>query len=531
MAEQLRAIVYSRVSTDAQERDGTSLDTQERASQEYLRANGWMLVESIKDTASGYGLDRPGIQRLRLLLRQGTVDVVVVYAVDRLSRNQNHIGVLFDEVEQAGAHLHFVTEKFEDTAIGRFILAARAFIGEVEREKIAERTMRGKAERARSGKIAQGTGKGIYGYRYIQETGQREVNDDQAVIVKQIFRRFCDGDGCSRIAGELNREGFTAFGGGRWHPLTIRRMLMNETYTGRTVYRRTRTEAVRNGQDGKKHRRVVTQPESAWIDIPDATPAIISIELFAVAQNILSDPQRRLRGRPTRDYRLRGRLRCLACGTPMVGQAMAKGRYAYYRCRHSYAGKFEATCDSKYVPVERLERTVLDQIINILADPARILSEARHLNAQEVYESRAIDIGKEVEQIEEKQRRLADLYINGSLPQDILESKSLELSQHRVRLESENRVLDEPRPQGLDLGLLAATIPDAAATIKSWVLQASEDEMDLILRALDIQVTASREEVRIEGCVPALVSEGDNLVTIVQTSALRRAGIRPSRWV
>jgi len=138
MAGQLRSIVYSRVSTDAQERDGTSLVTQERASQEYVYADGWTLLESIRDTASGYSLDRPGIERVRQLLRQGAVDVVVAYAVDRLSRNQNHIGVLFDEVEQAGARLEFVTEKFEDTAIGRFILAARAFIGEVEREKISE---------------------------------------------------------------------------------------------------------------------------------------------------------------------------------------------------------------------------------------------------------------------------------------------------------------------------------------------------------------------------------------------------------
>ena len=51
MAGRLRTIVYSRVSTDAQERDGTSLDTQERASQEYVGANGWTLVESIRDSA------------------------------------------------------------------------------------------------------------------------------------------------------------------------------------------------------------------------------------------------------------------------------------------------------------------------------------------------------------------------------------------------------------------------------------------------------------------------------------------------
>ena len=65
MESQLRAVVYSRVSTDAQERDGTSLDTQERSSQEYSKANGWLLVESIKDTGSGSNLDRPGIERIR----------------------------------------------------------------------------------------------------------------------------------------------------------------------------------------------------------------------------------------------------------------------------------------------------------------------------------------------------------------------------------------------------------------------------------------------------------------------------------
>ena len=58
----MRAVIYSRVSTDAQERDGTSLDTQERACREYAQAKGWVVAESIKDTASGSNLDRPGFR-------------------------------------------------------------------------------------------------------------------------------------------------------------------------------------------------------------------------------------------------------------------------------------------------------------------------------------------------------------------------------------------------------------------------------------------------------------------------------------
>ena len=104
-----------------------------------MEANGWTLLESIRDSASGSSLDRPSIESLRFLLRQGSADKIVACAVDLLSRNQNHIGIPFDEVEQASARIQFVTEKLEDTATGMFILVARAFIGEVEREKITER--------------------------------------------------------------------------------------------------------------------------------------------------------------------------------------------------------------------------------------------------------------------------------------------------------------------------------------------------------------------------------------------------------
>src|SRR5918998_2078884 len=223
----MRAIVYARVSTDAQEREGTSLDTQERACLQFAREQGWRVVEAIRDAASGFSLDRPGIETLRQRLRTGAVDVVVAYAVDRLSRNQNQIGVVFDEIQQAGARLEFVTERFEDTAVGRFILAARAFVAEVEREKIAERTTRGKLERARSGRIPQGMGRGTYGYVYNPKTGRREIEPYQAEIVRRIFRRYAETRSFYAVAKELDDDGIPAFGGGRWYPLTVRNMLRN----------------------------------------------------------------------------------------------------------------------------------------------------------------------------------------------------------------------------------------------------------------------------------------------------------------
>ena len=249
----MKAIVYSRVSTDAQERDGTSLDSQERACAEFAAELGWQVVQCIRDAGSGALLERDGLNELRAALRQGEANAVVAYAVDRLSRSQNHIGILFDEFDSAGVTMEFVTERFEDTAVGRFILAARAFIAEVEREKIVERTTRGKAERARSGRIPQATGRGLYGYHYDRASGHRVVNDEQAFVVRRIFEDFAAGGSIVGITNALNEEATPTYTGGQVvDPITVRqRAPQPGICIGRTVYRRTRARCRRDASTRK----------------------------------------------------------------------------------------------------------------------------------------------------------------------------------------------------------------------------------------------------------------------------------------
>ena len=269
----MRAIVYLRVSTDMQEREGTSLDTQERECLEYAESVGWTVVRIIRDVASGASLDRPGIEEVRRALRDGSYDVLLAHAVDRLSRNQNHVGVLLDEAEEASVRLDFVTEEFEQTLVGQFILAARAFVAATEREKIVERTVRGKKERARSGRLPQATGRGCYGYTYIPETGRRDLNPVQAPIVARIFEEFVRGKGVNRITDELNADGIPTFTGKRWYPVTVHRILRNETYTGRTIFGKTGTRMVRRPGRKRRVREVYERPESEHIEIEGGVPA------------------------------------------------------------------------------------------------------------------------------------------------------------------------------------------------------------------------------------------------------------------
>ena len=503
MAEQLRAIVYSRVSTDAQERDGTSLDTQERASQEYVGTSGWMLVESLKDTASGFSLDRPGIEKMRLLLRQGSVDVIVAYAVDRLSRNQNHIGVLFDEVDQAGAQLQFVTEKFEDTAIGRFILAARAFIGEVEREKIAERTMRGKAERARSGKIPQGTGKGCYGYRYNQITGKREIDEYQAVVVRQMFQRYAETRSFSAVSRELNQAGVTSLGGGRWYPITIRRQLMNECYTGRFTYRKTKRVKTRNGSIRGFTNKQVNRPADEWIEVLDACPRIIEEETWQRVQSILNDPER-TKQRPTpRFYMLRGRTKCGICGSAMIGQTLTvKGRpFRYYRCRHVYDKNTSRDCTARYVRSNKLESAIWDEVQRVLADPVVVLRELEGQAELQTDVWRVTSLQDQIASLAEREERLVRLYSMGTIREEIVQKQLEEISRERTALTQQLNTLQCPveyDTQLVDRDLLGRVCQGGT----EWLKSADDADKRMALEALQVSVEATANNATLTGILP-----------------------------
>lgn len=356
--------------------------------------------------------------------------------------------MLFDEVQRAGARLLCVTERFEENAVGRFILAARAFTAEVEREKIVERTMRGKGERARSGRLPQGTGKGCYGYRYDPATGKRTIDPAQGVIVQRIFAQFREGGSCHGIAVTLNREEIPTLAGNPWHPLTVRRLLENEIYAGRTIYRRTRVDEIRDPRTGRMRRRVQQRDAAEWIDVIDATPRLISDDLFARAQAILVDPERRLRGKPSRLYRLRGHVVCAACGTPMVGQALMQGRFSYYRCRKSCGGKTEGTCRSRYIRAALLEQTVFAEIASLLSQPERVLAEARRLVAQEQEASDLLRLEQALHGIEEQQRRLVRLYTAGTLPEDMLSEESARLNRERMRRRPSASGWLHARPRG-----------------------------------------------------------------------------------
>ena len=343
-----RCLIYYRVSTDAQERDGTSLETQEQACREYALAQGWSVTEHLHDTASGFTLDRPGLTRVRALTSAGQVDVVLTYALDRLSRKQTHVAILAEEMEERGVALDFVTEKFEDTATGQLLRSVKAFAAEFEREKISERTMRGKAERARSGRLPQGTGAGCYGYTYDQATGRREAEPFQTTVVRRIFERYAETRSFSAVSRELNEAGIPAMAGGRWYPLTIRRVLKNETYTGRTVYRR--TKRVRSpSANGRRRSEVIERPLDEQIEVNGASPPLIEAAMWNGACRLSSTTRNESGGGvPTATT--------LWAAAPAVGSAPAQWSARRSRTRDASTATTAATTPTTPTPAANAQR-------------------------------------------------------------------------------------------------------------------------------------------------------------------------------
>ena len=407
--------------------------------------------------------------------------------------------VLLDAAEQASARLEFVTERFEDSAIGRFIVGARAFIGGVEREKIAERTMRGKAERARSGKLPQGTGKGCYGYRYHPATGHRTIVENQALVVWRIFAEFIAGSSTMRIADNLNAASIPTLMGSRWQSATIHRLLGTETYTGKTIYRRTKTTWSRNPKTGRKSRQVMPRDEQEWIEIPDVTPAIIDEATFITAKTRLNDPERRRQAQRKHSYLLSGRTRCIMCGHAAVGQTLRGPKLLrYYRCRSAFAGPSQERCDSRYIRADKLEAAVVEAASVVVTDPDVVLEQMRHYVARGDNTADAEGVQQQIDELMQRLSRLRQLYEWGDIgPQEYRQKVEVLDTQHR----NLTKRLNQATSEGLQLPPLP-DVSEACKRVGAWVQNIQGEDVKLLLDALSTEVYASRDTAEIRFLIP-----------------------------
>ena len=499
----MKAAIYCRVSTEGQEQDGTSLQTQLEACRKYCQAQVYEVGYELSEAWSGLSLERPKLAELRELVRSETVDAVVVYSLDRFSRDPVHGVILMQELEKHGVTLEAATETVDNSEVGKLVFYIKGYAAKLDAERRRDATGRGKQAVLKNGKMPQGTGIGIYGYQWIKEYKKRTPIEHEAKIVQRMFEMVAQGDSCFKIARTLNEESIPTKSGKKWEARTVSRIVRNPAYMGITYFGQT---------SGKEHKKT---PQESWHVLPDVTPAIISKELFERAQAALAKSKELHPGKAKHEYPLTGFAICGYCGSPLIGSCL-RGNYRYYHCRGTYpTASRKKICDARYIQAEWLEGVVWEKVKSVLRYPEVLLTEIRKQTESEQAQVSSGTIEQEIKALNRKlkqyagqERRLMQAFKLGFTPDIILD----EMNQTKKEKETDRArlaALIQTKENIARMGDYEVKLKELCDRIVPDLDNCTNQDKKDAYTYLDLKVTATPEGVDIKGYIqPKLLTTG-----------------------
>ena len=425
------------------------------------------------------------------------ISAIIYYTADRLSRDAVDLMVLLREFRRSGVDILAVQNPPSDDPLGRAITFMQGTFAEVERREIAERTKRGKVATAKLGRLPQGTGAGLFGYHYDTTTKTRRTNIDQVRVVRRIFAMAAEGTSVHGIAAILNWGKIPTLTKKLWHPLTVRRLLDNPAFVGRTYYGRLK----RTKEEGKPT-KVTVNPESEWILIEGATPAIITQELFDRAHQALSGTRRVVEA--PKNYLLRGHIFCETCGSPLTGTILSK-RYRYYQCTGArrIAGR-PAKCDARYVRADVVEEKAWQEVVKILENPEVIIAEARNHHSDDLpYAERELKrIERELKALVREEERLVKALRKGLSQERIVLRELEDIQKSRADLQRDHSEIQASRRMLNDIDNLEEQIKDVCNLVKQNIEGLDYEGKRLALDAITATVIAGPDGHSLYGLLP-----------------------------
>ncbi|MBC8589914.1 recombinase family protein [Wansuia hejianensis] len=298
-----RVGIYTRLSQERTEEwrnKSYSIESQVEICQEYINKENMTLVKVYTDYEySGTNFDRPGYIEMMNDVRSGFVNCIIIRDLSRLGREHLEMGRLVDKVFPfLGVRFVSVIDKI-DTKKGidaklSFEILIKNLINDMYAKDISH-----KIKTSRQVHASQGFFIGSnppFGYKVVKKDGGRKLEPDEVSmkIVQRIFNMYVDGINTLKIAKELNEENITTSsaynktgniirepGEPQWRKGTIANMLRQKVYTGCLV------QGTKENIQGKKSGHYRQKPKDEWIVVENAHEAIISEELFDIAQEIL----------------------------------------------------------------------------------------------------------------------------------------------------------------------------------------------------------------------------------------------------
>ncbi|HPI77039.1 MAG TPA: recombinase family protein [bacterium] len=353
----VRCAIYTRKSTsEGLDMDFNTLDAQRESCEAYIKSQqgaGWTaLAEQYDDGGfTGGNTERPAFKRMMADIKEGKVDCVLVYKVDRLSRSLFDFAKIMELFEKHNVSFVSITQEFNtSTSMGRLMLNVLLSFAQFERELVSERTRDKIAAARKKGKWPGGSP--VLGYDIDPDARRLVINEPEVVQVKKIFELYLENQSIMSTVETLNDMGMRTKswvtrkgvmrGGHPFDKARLHRLLTNVAYIGKVPHK----DKVYEGEHD----------------------AILDNELWDKTQFLMITNAKTGGKHVKNKYGalLRGLVVCGSCGCSMIHTFTQKGNrtYRYYLCSNAHKQGWKC-CPTKTVSAGQLEQFVVGRIRDI----------------------------------------------------------------------------------------------------------------------------------------------------------------------
>ncbi|MGY1914433.1 recombinase family protein [Blastococcus sp. SYSU DS0973] len=398
MPDSKRVLIYTRISKD-DTGEGKSNARQEDACRQLAAIRGWTVVDVVEDISySAYsGKKRPGWDRVLEVMRSGTVDVVMAWAIDRITRSTSEFLQIAKVCSETGVAITTASGDVDlSTEMGKALGTIQSVFGELEVERKAARQRLANQQRAAQGK-PWSSGWRPFGYELDGTVIPREAD-----LIRKAADDVLTGASLRSVVGEWKALGVStprsSKGVDGWTHNGLRKILLNPRNAGLATYK---GEVI--GQGG-------------W-------EPIIAPETHALLVAKLTDPsrltRRESRGRKASNL-LTGIAHCAVCDEPVAAGSGYQGRLIYQCASYHISTPRD---DADAVIREAIVRTMLTTRPGLLMPlPERGMPSK---------------LWEELQAMQSRMNTVAASFAEGVLNQEQMTTASRSLQEQKTRIEQE----------------------------------------------------------------------------------------------
>lgn len=401
-----KAIIYARVSSDRQEKEGFSIPAQIDYLKEYAIKHSLIVEKIFSESETAKKAGRKAFNEMLAYIKETGIKIILVEKTDRLYRNFKDYITLEDydlEVHLAkeGTVISKNSKSHDKFIHGIKVLMAKNYI-----DNLSEEVRKGLAEKVKQGHYPC---KPPIGYKNEKsESGKNiiVVDREKAPYIERMFKLYASGYSIDKIKNILTEEGLNN-NGKPYAKSRFGELLHNSFYIGKFTYK----EVIYDG---------VHEP-------------IISIELFNKVQKMFEQQKPRPK---ELDFTYAGLLTCGHCGCNLTAE-LKKGKYVYYHCTGNRGGN----CKKNYIRQEEIEKVFVKLISDISnAIPKDIVEEIKlALKEMQELKIKYEDNSQEqiLKQINVLKKRIDNLYIDkvdGKISEEFWHEKNVEWHAEKDKL-------------------------------------------------------------------------------------------------